>query len=46
MGVEDILQKHSLLQQDIAVHGERVREIDEQSKEFRTPSEEGAFIGC
>lgn len=41
LGVEDILQKHSLLQQDIVVHGERVKEIDEQSKEFLTPTEEG-----
>ena len=43
MGVEDLLQKQSLLQQDIAIHGERVREIDEQSQEFLNPSEEGQF---
>ena len=44
MGVEDILQQHSLLQQDIAVHGDRVKEIDEQSKEFLSPTQEGKAV--
>uniref|UniRef100_H2ZPE1 Spectrin beta chain n=1 Tax=Ciona savignyi TaxID=51511 RepID=H2ZPE1_CIOSA len=38
MGVEDILQKHMLLEQDITVHGDRVKAIESQSQEFLQPT--------
>ena len=34
MGVEDLLQKHSLLESDIKVIGERVRTINGQAEKF------------
>uniref|UniRef100_F6Q5V5 Spectrin beta chain n=1 Tax=Ciona intestinalis TaxID=7719 RepID=F6Q5V5_CIOIN len=40
MGVEDILQKHMLLEQDITVHGDRVKAIENQSQEFLQPTDE------
>ena len=34
MGVEDLLQKHSLLESDIKVVGERVKTINGQAEKF------------
>lgn len=34
MGVEDLLQKHSLLEADINVVGERVRSVNSQADKF------------
>ena len=34
MGVEDLLQKHSLLEADINVVGERVRSVNSQAEKF------------
>ena len=45
MGVEEKIQKHALLQQDITVHGDRVQEVDEQSKEFLCPTDKGNSKG-
>ena len=43
VSVEDMLQKHSLLEQDIAVHGDRVKAIEDQSLEFLNPTDESMF---
>ena len=32
--IEDIFQKHLLLEQDISVHGDRMKDIQQQSEEF------------
>nr|CAB3266546.1 spectrin beta chain, non-erythrocytic 1-like [Phallusia mammillata] len=45
MGVEDMLQKHSLIEQDISVHADRVKSIESQSKEFMQPIEDD-YIAC
>ncbi|XP_076810469.1 spectrin beta chain, non-erythrocytic 1-like isoform X3 [Clavelina lepadiformis] len=45
VSVEDMLQKHSLLEQDIAVHGDRVKAIEDQSLEFLNPTDEG-YSAC
>lgn len=44
MGVEDLLQKHSLLEADINVVGERVKTVNSQAHRFA----EGNFVdvGC
>ena len=34
MGVEDLLQKHSLLESDIHVVGERVKTVNKQAERF------------
>lgn len=34
MGVEDLLQKHSLLESDIAIVGSRVKTINSQAQHF------------
>lgn len=34
MGVEDLLQKHSLLEADIKVIGERVKSVNKQADPF------------
>lgn len=41
MGVEDLLQKHSLLEADIHVLGERVKTVNLQAEKFV----EGDFAG-
>ncbi|XP_077975326.1 spectrin beta chain, non-erythrocytic 1-like isoform X4 [Styela clava] len=41
LGVEDLYQKHTLLEQDIAVHGERVKTLEAQSMKFIEPREDG-----
>ncbi|NP_001171782.1 beta spectrin-like [Saccoglossus kowalevskii] len=43
MGVEDLLQKHALLEADIAVQGERVKSTNKQASKFLgPPSDEAA----
>lgn len=34
MGVEDLLQKHSLLEADINIVGERVKNVNNQAQRF------------
>ena len=38
--IEDIFQKHLLLEQDITVHGDRMKAIEEQSEEFTSLDED------
>lgn len=40
MGVEDLLQKHSLLEADINVVGDRVKTVNSQAQRFA----EGDFV--
>ncbi|XP_015125014.1 spectrin beta chain isoform X2 [Diachasma alloeum] len=40
MGVEDLLQKHSLVEADINVLGERVKAVVQQSQRFLEPGED------
>lgn len=41
MGVEDLRQKHTLIEQDIAVHGDRVKALEAMSEKFMEPMEDG-----
>jgi spectrin beta len=41
MGVEDLLQKHSLLEADVNVLGERVKQVIQTSQKFLSDEEEG-----
>lgn len=41
MGVEDLRQRHTLIEQDIAVHGERVKALEAMSEKFMKPIEDG-----
>lgn len=41
MGVEDLIQKHTLLEQDIAVHGDRVKVLEAQSSKFMEKQDGG-----
>ncbi len=42
VGVEDLLQKHSLVEADINVLGERVKQVVQHSQRFLEDAEEGA----
>lgn len=44
MGVEDLRQRHTLIEQDIAVHGERVKALEAMSEKFMKPIEDGTFL--
>ena len=44
MGVEDLQQKHALIEQDITVHGERVKALEAQSEKFMKPLEDGELF--
>lgn len=41
MGVEDLLQKHSLVEADINVLGERVKAVVQHSQKFVGEQEQG-----
>lgn len=41
MGVEDLLQKHSLVEADINVLGERVKAVIQHSQKFVDEQEQG-----
>lgn len=41
MGVEDLLQKHSLVEADINVLGERVKAVVQHSQKFVDEQEQG-----
>ena len=41
MGVEDLLQKHSLVEADINVLGERVKVVVQQTQKFSEDQSEG-----
>ena len=50
MGVDDLLQKHSLLEADIKVIGERVKSVNAQADPFSTESDDDSespfvFVG-
>ncbi|XP_076252536.1 spectrin beta chain isoform X3 [Rhynchophorus ferrugineus] len=46
MGVEDLLQKHSLLEADINILGERVKSVAEQSQKFVDVDNEEGYRPC
>ena len=46
LGVEDLLQKHSLVEADINVLGERVKQVVQQSQRFLEEEAEDGYKPC
>ena len=46
MGVEDLIQKHALLEADVAGYGDRVSTVNHQASKFMDPKGPDGSGGC